>query len=427
MQTTPRSGPQLAAPPAGRPARGPVTDAERSLAPDLARGIMLAFIALANSPLYLHARPRGLRLHIIEDSVVDTITTFLVVTFVDGRAYPMFAALFGYGMVQLYQRQVASGGTWPAIQSLLVRRNLWLLVFGLLHALLLFSGDILGAYALAGLLALALFRMSDTRLLAAAAVFALPLAGLGATYGLVVSEDQPSMVAALSTPDPLDATEIRLTDWIVGTPYSALVVMTPMLVGIWAGRRGLLEDPARHRRLLRRVAVVGLTVAVVGGLPLDLRVVRVLPSYSLAADLIVAALHTLTGVAGGLGYAALIGLIAARFAHVRRSAADPADPQQVTGSRDGAGRNGSRLSQSVVRAVAACGQRSLSCYLAQSVVFVAVFTPYLGGLGATTRSAGAAVIALATWLATVVAADVLRRLGRRGPAETLLRRLVYSK
>ena len=78
-------------------------------------------------------------------------------TFIDSRVYPMFAFLFGYGMVQLYRRQVGAGTPVKAARRLLQRRNLWLLVFGFVHAALLWYGDVLGAYGLAGLIMVALF------------------------------------------------------------------------------------------------------------------------------------------------------------------------------------------------------------------------------------------------------------------------------
>jgi uncharacterized membrane protein YeiB len=79
----------------------------------------------------------------------------------------------------------------------------------------------------------------------------------------------------------------------------------------------------------------------------------------------------------------------------------------------------------VVRALVACGQRSLSGYLFQSVVFVALLMPFTLGLGGRLGTAGVAVVALATWLVSVLLADLLHRRGRRGPAEVLLRRLTY--
>jgi uncharacterized membrane protein YeiB len=58
-------------------------------------------------------------------------------------------------------------------------------------------------------------------------------------------------------------------------------------------------------------------------------------------------------------------------------------------------------------------------------VFVALLMPYTLGLGETLGTAGVAVVALGTWLVSVLLADILRRAGRRGPAEVLLRRLTY--
>ena len=52
--------------------------------------------------------------------------------------------------------------------------------------------------------------------------------------------------------------------------------------------------------------------------------------------------------------------------------------------------------------------------------------PYTLGWGATLGTGGAAVVALCTWLVSVLLADLLRRAGRRGPAEVLLRRLTYQ-
>jgi uncharacterized membrane protein YeiB len=66
-------------------------------------------------------------------------------------------------------------------------------------------------------------------------------------------------------------------------------------------------------------------------------------------------------------------------------------------------------------------------YLAQSVVFVALFAAWAGGLGDDLGSAAVAGIAVLTWAATVAAAVLLERRGARGPAEVLLRRLTYRR
>jgi uncharacterized membrane protein YeiB len=80
----------------------------------------------------------------------------------------------------------------------------------------------------------------------------------------------------------------------------------------------------------------------------------------------------------------------------------------------------------VTVAIAAVGQRSLTCYLAQSVVWAVVFTPYLLGLSDTLTTTTTALLAVATWLATVLLADRMRRADYRGPLELLIRRITYQ-
>ncbi|HEX8935361.1 MAG TPA: DUF418 domain-containing protein, partial [Pseudonocardiaceae bacterium] len=83
-------------------------------------------------------------------------------------------------------------------------------------------------------------------------------------------------------------------------------------------------------------------------------------------------------------------------------------------------------SGAVVSALAACGQRSMTSYLLQSVVFVAVLAAFGGGLGDRLGLVEIAILATVTWVLTVLLADSMSRRGYRGPAEVLLRRLTYG-
>lgn len=376
---------------------GPVGARERALAPDLARGLLLALIALANSVIYLHNRPYGVRQHIVEEHLPDRIAGVLMVTLVDGRAYPLFAALMAYGVVQMFRRQRAAGVPESEAKRLIRRRSRWLIVFGFAHALLLFPGDILGLYGVAGLVLVAMLHTPDRRLLVAAAAWLAAVAVVqGAAY-MAPPDGERSFFWSFETADPLKALLLRPAEWLM-TPAGVLGVGSAVLIGMWAARRGILTDPAAHRPLLRRTAILGLATAVVGGLPVGLAVGHFWQPTELPVLWAVSALHAVTGIAGGLGYAAAIGLLATRI-----------------GDRRGP----------VTRALTATGERSLSCYLFQSVVFVALLMPYTLGWGATLGTAGVAAVALTTWLVSVLLADLLRRSGRRGPAEVLLRRLTY--
>lgn len=378
---------------------GPVRTRDRALAPDLARGLMLALIALANSIIYLHARPYGVRQHIVESGLADRIVSVLTVTLVDARAYPLFAALFAYGVVQIRQRQRAAGVPEPQVERLLRRRNRWLIAFGLAHAVLLFPGDILGLYGVVGLILVALANVSDRTLLIAAGLWLVPVAIVqGAAY-MMPSSGERTFFWSFETTGPLTALTLRPLEWLM-TPLGVLGVGSAVLIGTWAARRGILTAPAAHRPLLARTAILGLAVAILGGLPAGLAVGHFWEPSGTGMLWTINAVHAVTGIAGGLGYAALIGLVALR-----------------AGDRPGP----------VVRALAATGQRSLTFYLLQSVVFVLLLTPlpYSLGLGTTLGTAATAALALATWLGSVLIADRMRAHGRRGPAESALRRLTY--
>ncbi|WP_150254780.1 DUF418 domain-containing protein [Nocardiopsis deserti] len=398
--------------------RGPVGAGERALAPDLARGFMLLFIALANTVWYLWALPgSGGGVHPEPGGALDRIAQFFVVMAVDMRSYPMFAFLFGYGMVQLARRQEAAGSSVREVNALLRRRNLWLLAFGFVHALLLWMGDILGAYGLAGLLLGWLFlRRRDVTLLVWAGVFT-GLAALLAAFsllGLAFMPADTSSSAAFSTDlmaDSIGNTSVlgaalgRVLDWpliTLGQGLLGMVVPAAILLGYWAARHRTLEEPGGHLGLLRWTAALGIGVGWLGGLPLALAQIGVWDLSPAQAGMLTMP-HMVTGLACGLGYVALIALAAHRI--------------QGRGRAPGA----------VVGALSATGKRSLSAYLAQSVLCAPVLAAWGLGLGGELTSWSMALFAVGVWLVTVAASYALERAGRRGPAEALLRRLAYRR
>ena len=138
-------------------------------APDVARGFMLLFIALANVPFWTAVTHAS-----AQSDAVDTAWLWVRSLLIDSRAYPLFAMLFGFGLVTMVNRRIASGASsylsslpgveagreptsqeaaWAREQAtvdarrLVRRRGLWMILFGAVHALL-FSGDIIGSYGL---------------------------------------------------------------------------------------------------------------------------------------------------------------------------------------------------------------------------------------------------------------------------------------
>ncbi|TQM44019.1 DUF418 domain-containing protein [Pseudonocardia cypriaca] len=384
---------------------GATPPSARALAPDLARGFMLLLIALANVHVYVYGHPVGVRGYPVDVDGVDRLVVMLQVLLVDGRAYPLFGLLFGYGIVQLASRRGAVGLPAPAVTSLVRRRGGWMIVIGAAHGLLLWAGDIVGAYGLlAVLMAGLLVGGSDRALIGTAAVGALVTALVYSAASLPPppAEGMESMLPSMATENPLHAALIRAIEWVgIGLVAAGLTVFGAVAIGAWAARRQLLDDPQKHRVLLVRMAVAGIGTAVVLGLPLSLMAAQLWTAPPLEVIMLAGGLHALGGYAGGMGYAALFGLLAIRLA--RRSGPGP-----------------------VTYALQACGQRSLSCYLAQSVAFVALLPAWTLGLGEDAHIWQAALVGIGTWLVILLVATASARAAYRGPAEVLLRRLTYG-
>ena len=207
-------------------------------------------------------------------------------------------------------------------------------------------------------------------------------------------------VASLVAPDYLAAMRARLAEWPRHT-LTVLPFITIVWLGMWAARRRLLDDPARHRRLLRGAAAAGLGLAFAGGLPFALAEARLLSADAGALQAMFL-LHQVSGMFAGPGYVALFGLAALAVARPPAAA--------LTGP------------------IAALGRRSLSGYLFQSLAWLLLLPPYTLALGRRGPSPllTAVAVASAVWLASLAGAAALERRARAGPAERVLRRLTYG-
>ncbi|WP_238163074.1 DUF418 domain-containing protein [Kribbella capetownensis] len=385
--------------------RGPVSGKERALAPDLIRGAMLLLIGLANAANFAFAGQPG-----VESAPhgLERLLNFVKLTFVDARAYPVFAVMFGYGLVQLARRQRSSGATTGAVRRILLKRNTWLIAFGLVHATLLYFGDFLGAYGIVGIictlfllnrgdkfhrivLGIWVFEALYVLTTAAQAVIA-TLNSSGPAHALT-NEPNPSLAAASYGAGLVD----RLHEYPLHTA-SVVGFIIVVWLGIWAARKQILENPAAHRTLLTRVAAVCMGFTILGGLPLALVGADWLHVDEATVDAMSNLSHV-SGMFGGPGYVALFGLLVSRITTLSLP----------------------------VRAISSLGQRSLSGYLFQSVSWMVLLAPFTLDLGHRFGSTAYTAFgcAVAVWIVSVLGAYAMTKRSYRGPAETLLRRLVY--
>jgi len=142
---------------AGAPAGGPVSAVDRIDYLDVLRGFAVMAIFIVNIkamlmpfPFYTNPSLWGTPL----EEALANAQKFIV----DDKWRTTFTALYGAGLMMIWQRLEARGET----RSTLLKRNLWLIVFGAIHLFLIWIGDILLTYGMTGLFAM-LFVRSSTR------------------------------------------------------------------------------------------------------------------------------------------------------------------------------------------------------------------------------------------------------------------------
>jgi len=361
---------------------------KRKLTPDLARGFMLLFIALAHANQFIYSTERGV-------TFADQLSVFFRQIFIDGRAFPLFAILFGYGLHQVYKAQEKKGNSWKDTKKVFTLRGAWMLVIGFFHATL-FLADIIGVYGFIALLFASIFlRLSNKKIIITAVIFLVLVVVFAPSMPRGFDALNMEVTNSATIEDPIEASITRMYDWLFYTPVLSYQVIPGVLIGIIIARFQLIDNPTNHRKALKTVAIVGLLLSTVGGIPMALMSSLFWTNYSHVLEVSAKSLHTITGYAGGIGWTALIGLLVSMLE----------------------GKSGS-----VTKAIAALGQRSLSFYLFQSVMFVIILAPYAGGLGGRISQLESDLIAVLVWFFSVLVANYMNQRLIRGPFETFLRR-----
>jgi uncharacterized protein len=139
---------------------GPLQTPERHEAIDLLRGfgvlgILMINIQLFSMPFAMSVNPTALG----DRGTFDFAIWVASHLFFDQKFMTIFSLLFGAGILIMTSRAENRSGRSAALHY---RRMLWLLVFGLLHAYLIWYGDILVLYAVCGFIVY-LFRWRDPR------------------------------------------------------------------------------------------------------------------------------------------------------------------------------------------------------------------------------------------------------------------------
>jgi len=189
----PGASEELAGPAPAKPSSlAPVTRAERVSSMDVLRGFSLMGILVMNICDFAfgftnYAFPLSTVKPVFSgpDWKINTAVWFLRWIFAEGKMRAIFSMLFGAGVILLTERGVARGAG-IRVADIYTRRNMWLVLFGMLHGYLIWSGDILFYYGLAALLFLFPFRVvRPKRLMWVAGILLLlnTIVAVGYSYG----------------------------------------------------------------------------------------------------------------------------------------------------------------------------------------------------------------------------------------------------
>lgn len=150
----------------------PVSQWERITILDSLRGIAVLGILLMNITGFALPAPayRNDLAVMNETGTINEKTWFIIEWIFEGSQRALFSILFGAGIILFLTRQEQKrGGLWPA--DYFFRRQLWLLVFGLIHAYaLLWFWEILFPYAVCGMILFAFRKLSPKALIIAAGI-----------------------------------------------------------------------------------------------------------------------------------------------------------------------------------------------------------------------------------------------------------------
>jgi len=398
-------------------AAGPVSRSDRIISIDVLRGFAVLGILIMNIQSFSMIGAAYLNPYAYGDLTgANYGVWFLSHLLADSKFMTIFSLLFGAGVVLMASRREASGRPTAGVHY---RRMFWLIVFGLLHGLFLWYGDILYAYGICGLVVY-LFRRRSSKFLLVAGFLVVAVASLLTMFWQVTlpywppeAVDQVEVEWWMPPPDTVQSElDAYRGSWSEQQPQRAsraIFMQTNhfltetmwragglMLIGMALFKLGVF-GAERSRRFYLRMTSLGF------GLGLPIVVYGVLYCNDSGWDVRSAFFGgSQFNYWGSLLFAAgWIGLVMLAC---------------QTGS--------ARL---VTLRLAAVGQMALSCYLLQTIICTFIFYGHGLGLYGSVSRVGQALIMLAVWAVLLVFCPFWLKRFRFGPFEWLWRSLTYMK
>lgn len=392
----------------------PITPTERHSLLDVLRGFALLGVLLANMVShsgYFFLSKAGIEA--LGTAEIDHIAEWIEHFLIDGKFYSLFSMLFGIGFALQMKRSSALDTDFTARFR---RRLVIMFILGLLHAILLYVGDILTVYALTGFVLLLFRKSSDKVLLRGAVILMLiPIAQYAIMWAIhsanppapVVDEGPrffDQVILTYRTGSYPEIMQMNIGGLIVGRYPDLLFtgrffrVLAMFLIGFYISRNMIYANIATHRPLIRKVMIWGAVI----GIPCNIVLAMMMTTeayYDFESTGIIQPLVYAFGVpALALCYAAVFALLFENSGWKKR-----------------------------LMIFAPVGQLALTNYIMQSLICACIFMSYGLALEAQIGPARLALIAFAIYIFQLIFSHIWIRYFRFGPMEWLWRSLTYKK
>lgn len=376
---------------------------QRIEALDLLRGFSLLGILIANmlafhTP-YFHMEPYS-----YFATTGDQTAFQWIVILVQGSFYPIFAFLFGYGINMQYEKALERN---QSFSKMMAKRLTILLLFGFIHALFVWSGDVLFSYAVLGFSLILFVRMPAKWLsIIAVVMYAVPAGFLYVVTKLVLMMDAEVFASELNNPVKVaEAIRVfssgtigeifyfRATEWLtyglMSTFLGVFIVLPIIMFGAAMSKRKVIERAyVRRKKLL----IIGIILAPIGVW------IKALPFTQAPTYDLVQLQQTFGGVILAAAYVSLF-LVCTTFANFR----------------------------SFFSPLGKAGRMSLTTYLTQSIIATTIFYAYGLGLYGSISLWTGTVMAFGIFFVQVIFAEIWLVNYKMGPMEKVWRIWTYGK
>lgn len=254
----------------------PIQERERIVALDIIRGIAILGIFLVNMPSFfspmLYVDMKSYWTETRDIVVMNGVDIFAQASF-----YTLFSFLFGYGFIIFTNRVAEKNLSVPKYFS---RRLVVLLIIGVIHAFLIWHGDILITYALCGFILLVMRKMSPKAMVwTALLIIVIPTTLMSLMMLLVtmtmgdaniystleVYAAQSLEVYANGT--FMEITNQRISDWsfvnIANFFFIVLSVLPMFLFGAAAAKSNWLEKVEENLSGMKKLWVITFILALI--------------------------------------------------------------------------------------------------------------------------------------------------------------------